>query len=358
MKIFVSNLENYMPSAKTIFLKKMKILINAKLPSTVCEVARENIGKNYAKEGHEVFFDKKDYAGFDIIMFFSLESEVKKAKKQNPQALIGILDPKLNNKRDELEAGEADFLLVSSLEQQEFALKFNPNVQIFNWFLPMEPKEKIHTKKDKIIIGYHGNKIHLNCFIHHIKDTLEKIKDSGCNIELHAIYNIKKLGCWKIGVPDITVRHIQWERETYCDYLYNCDIGIVPNILPVSHWRTDMLTRLISHPISFNYNKKDYFLRFKFSSNQNRFYEFSQLGIPVITDMYPSACQIIQHGISGFLAYSSTGWYNALLKLINNPELRNKCAENLRKYIDSDLSPEQNFLKLKELSVFLGSFLI
>ena len=327
----------------------MKILINAKLPSAVCEVAKENIGKNYAKEDHEVFFDKKEYASFDIIMFFSLESEVRKARKQNPQALIGILDPKLNDKKDGLEAKEADFLLVSSLEQQEFALKFNPNVQIFNWFLPMEPKEKIHTKKDKIIIGYHGNKIHLNCFIYHIKDALEKIKKSGYNIEFHAIYNIKKLGYWKIGVPDIPIKHIQWKRETYCNHLSQCDIGIISNILPISNSRANILTRLINRPLSFNYNKKDYFLRFKMTSNPNRFYEFSQLGIPVVSDMYPSSCQIIQHGASGFLAHSSTGWYNALLKLINSSELRNTCAKNLRKYIDSDLSPEQNFLKLKEL---------
>lgn len=327
----------------------MKILINAGLPSAVCEVAKENIGKNYAKEGHEVIFDQKNYEGYDLIFFFAPESEVKKARKQNSKALIGILDPKLNNRKDELEAKEADFLLVSSLEQQEFALKFNLNVQVFNWFLPMGPKEKIHTKKDKIIIGYHGNKIHLNCFIHHIKDALEKIKNSGYDIELYAIYNIEKLGYWKIGVPDISVKHVQWERETYCEYLYNCDIGIVPNILPVSNQRANILTRLASHPLSFNYNKNDYFLRFKFNSNPNRFYEFSQLGIPVVADMYPSACQVIQHGSSGFLAYSSTGWYNALLKLIESPELRNECANNLRKHVDLNISPEQNFLRLKNL---------
>lgn len=327
----------------------MKILINAKLPSTVCEVAKENIGKNYAKEGHGVIFDQKNYEGYDLIFFFAPESEVKKARKQNLKALIGILDPKLNNRKDASEAGEADFLLVSSLEQQEFALKFNPNVQIFNWFLPMEPKEKIHTEKDKLIIGYHGNKIHLNCFIYHIKDALEKIKNSGYNIELHVIYNIKKLGYWKIGIPAIPVKHIQWERNTYCDHLSQCDIGIVPNILPVSNYRAVILTRSISHPLSFNYNKKDYFLRFKINSNPNRFYEFSQLGIPVVADMYPSACQVIQHGISGFLAYSSIGWYNSLKKLIKNTDLRNSCADNLRKYINYNLSPEQNFSRLNDL---------
>jgi glycosyltransferase involved in cell wall biosynthesis len=112
-----------------------------------------------------------------------------------------------------------------------------------------------------------------------------------------------------------------------------------------AHW----LTQSLIHNRSFNYNEKDFFLRFKLNSNPNRFWEFSQLGIPVVADMYPSACLTIKPGESGFLAYSSIGWYNSLMKLIENPDLRNNCAENLRKYINANLSPEQNFLKLKEL---------
>jgi hypothetical protein len=56
----------------------------------------------------------------------------------------------------------ADLLIVSSIEQKEYLLKYNKNTFIYYMFKDVPNIIKEHTDKDKIIIGYHGNKQHLS----------------------------------------------------------------------------------------------------------------------------------------------------------------------------------------------------
>ena len=330
-------------------ISNMNILINTNYESVVARTTIDNIGGRYRKLGHNVSLnDWKNYKRYDLIMFLAPDSEVRKAKRENPNAIVGIMDPKLSRKRYIKEAISADFLAVSSLEQQDIFLKYNKNIIIFNWFPDIRSRKKIHVNKDKIIIGYQGNKIHLNTVYPDLKFALEELARNGYNIEFHAIYNIKKLGLWKIGVPKgVKVKHIQWKKETYCDFLYDCDIGVVVNKVPLAEARGKLFSQILSFRNPFGYDKNDYLMRFKYPSNPNRFYEFSQLGIPVVTDMYPSACQTINHGESGFLVNSKEAWYLSLEKLTKDADLRNKFSKNLRHYIDNTMSIGINFKKFK-----------
>ena len=78
------------------------------------------------------------------------------------------------------------------------------------------------------------------------------------------------------------------------------------------------------------------------NSNPNRFWEFSQLKIPVVADLYPSSSQILDHNYNGFLAYDEQTWFNALKSLIERPDLRNDFGNRFYKKMNSKFSIEIN----------------
>jgi len=318
----------------------MKVLINTNYDSAGTKVCVDDLIPKFKKAGFDVTRNDWDnYQNYDLILFMSPDSEVIKAKKKNPRALVGIMDPKITvERRPEVE--KADFLMVSSLEQRDFFLKYNKNIVIYYMFPEIKELAKEHIKKDKIIIGYHGNKTHLN-YMSDVVGVLDELSFK-YNVELWVIYNIKKSGRWKKNLPGkCPVKHIQWSEESYYDYLSQADIGIIPAKIPVNFFFKGFCSK-----------RYDYLIRFKYSNNPGRIYPFSQLGIPVVADFLPSYCQIIKDGYSGFLVWSEKGWHNALERLILRPELRNQMSRNLKNYIDNNCSPDINFQKFLE---FLNS---
>ncbi len=281
-----------------------------------------------------------NYRAYDVALFMAPDSEIRKAKQMNPKILAGIFDPKVTLSRQREEARAADFLIVSSIEQRDFFLKYNKNVFIYYMFPDIPVSEKIHVEKKKIVIGYHGNKQHLDAMVDAswALDELAKTYD----IELRAIYNVDKLGRWTQNCPKICkVKHIQWEEGKFLEDLKECDIGIAPSALPAPKLFARPFRAFFSNPES--YVKNDYVLRFKMSNNSGRIYVFSQLGIPVVADFTPSACQIIQDKKSGLLVGTKEGWKHAIESLIKNPELRNEYSRNLKKNIEMNYSIDQNF---------------
>tara|TARA_Y100001968_G_C19439244_1_gene761596 strand:- start:575 stop:1597 length:1023 start_codon:yes stop_codon:yes gene_type:complete len=321
----------------------MKVLINApNNKSVVCRVAKTSIKKCFEEIGAMVDFDKDNYKEYNLIFVYSDSTSILSIKANNQKAIIGILDPKLNNKKQYQQAQNADFLLVSSLEQQLFAEKFNSKTLIYNWFPKIENNTDYKTSKsDSLInIGYQGNKIHLNSINGNISKALEKLYRENQNIRLLAIYDRKLVGKWKVGRPDIPIEDIQWEESNYFENLSRCSVGIIPNLIPIRRKTSHFFSRISLRTSLYNYNKNDYLIRFKLNSNPNRFWEFSQLNIPVIADLYPSACQVLTHGYNGFLAYDRETWYRALSILINNQKIRRKLGERLNKTMLNNFSIE------------------
>ncbi len=284
--------------------------------------------------------DWDNYEAYDVALFMAPDSRVRDAKKKNPNMLVGIFDPKVTTRHQRKESRAADFLIVSSIEQRDFFLKYNKNIFIYYMFPDVPASEKVHTNNGRVIIGYHGNKQHLDGMadVSWALDEIAKSRD----IELRAIYNIKKLGTWRQNHPSVCpVTHVQWEEGKFLEDLKNCDIGIAPSALPTP--------KLLARPFkSFfrnlvNYVKNDYVLRFKMSNNPGRLYVFSQLGLPVVTDFTPSACQMITDGKSGALVGTREGWRAALENLILDVEKRKEYSRNLRAYIAENYSVEKNF---------------
>ena len=78
------------------------------------------------------------------------------------------------------------------------------------------------------------------------------------------------------------------------------------------------------------------------------------MGIPVISDMYPSACQLIKHEYNGFLVSSESGWYNALEKYINSIQLRKIHSERLYQVYENEFEPT---IQNEKLYKFLKTYM-
>ncbi len=285
--------------------------------------------------GDITFNDLDNYTAYDIAFFPTYPAdleEMKRAKTLNPALKTVLLDPR--GSQVEIYLDHTDLLVVDSIEMKDFFSRYNLPIYTYYEYPNAPLMQKAHENQEKIIIGYHGNKIHLTAIYPEITAALEKLANE-YDIEFWAVYNIAQLGKWNIGVPrNVKVRHIQWDMDVYEKYLSQVDIGIVPACMPVK--QNTRSKSVVSR--FFLDNKDDYILKFKMPSNPGRMIVFAKLGIPVVADFLPSNLQFIRDGENGLLAKSAGGWYRALKRLINSPALRQQMADAMQdtyiKYFD------------------------
>ena len=270
--------------------------------------------------------DFLDYSRYDYALFPTYLSDLKeihRAKSQNPNIKVGIIDPRSSDIKQYV--SESDFLIVDSIEMEDFFLKYNkPIFRYYEYPKCIKSTKLNFEKKQRYIIGYHGNKIHLTSMYPGITSALENLAQD-YDIELWVIYNIKDLGKWNYGLPkNLKIRHIQWHENVYNEELSNVDIGLIPTSMPLNT-KSSRIVRVNSF---FNDTDDDYIIRFKMPSNPGRMIVFWKLGIPVVADFLPSHFQFIKEGVNGLLASSSAGWYHSIRKLIENKELRKSISLN------------------------------
>ena len=304
------------------------------------------------------YFDQNDnFENYDCIVFMSYKKDLetlKKIKKKYPNIKIGVCDGKGSIVFKYIEF--IDFLVVNSIEMKLFFSKYCANIFIFNEFPDLNFKiDNLDKKKDKVIIGYHGNKMHLNSMYPDVTSAIEKLSKK-YPIELHLIYNINELGIWKAGRPkNVLIKDIQWSMNAMVENLSNWDLGIYFGGTPIQNL-------LVTKRLSSNYflgNNDDYFLRFKMKNNPGKIITFFQAGVPVIADLNPSALQLIDDGYNGEIAHGISSWYYKLEKLISSPELRSIYRTRSLKKIDNKYSLQYQsdelvkyIINLKENKIF------
>ncbi len=289
-------------------------------------------------------FNHTNYVDYDVILITGFQKDldtIQNIRETNKNCLIGLVDPRGTYFEPYLDL--IDFFIIDSLEMKDFFAGYNKPMHIYYEYPKISNQKKKHQDKSKIIIGYHGNKVHLQSLYPNINQALERLHEE-FGIELWAMYNIEKLGKWTFGCPQIPIKHIQWSYANYTDMLARADIGIVPNSLPIKRLQKTKKRAAVCDKI-FVDAPEDYLIRFKMLSNIGRIIIFSQLGIPVVSDMFPSALQVIQDEENGYLAYHAGGWYTALKKLIISSDKRqstsDKLSESLEKKIDYNLQNEK-----------------
>ena len=316
----------------------MRIVLNTRSDDTAAGACVHDLGRRLAARGAAATVnDWGRYDRYDVAVFVAYDHEIDEARRQNPAIRIVLADPKQRTPEAVEAARGADLLLVSSVEQRDVFLRTNRNVLVYTMFPAIAARAKDHADRPDgaIVVGYHGNRVHLEAMAHSVRPALEELGRRR-PVELRAVYNIETLGKARLGIPDerfVRVRHIQW-TPAFPNDLAGVDIGIVPSELPVANALVALELTALPEP-EFAYEPFDHLVRYKASTNPGRLYPFARLGIPVVADFTPSAAQFVEDGVTGLLASSPHGWLEALDVLAGSAELRARLAAGLRERLDA-----------------------
>lgn len=317
----------------------MKVVFNTRVDDATSRVAHALQERLQEAGVHAMRDDWDHYDRYDIAVFLPYDHEIDEARRQNPAIRVVLFDPKQSRAEWIDAARRADLLVVSSVEQRDAFYRLNRNILVHLMFpvLPVTPK--VHREKEPIVIGYHGNRVHLECMFGGVQLALNELARRR-PIEFWALYNVESHGRAEIGLPDeqlLRVRHLQWTPDYH--ELAGADIGIMPTMVPLRD-RAGALERTAFPEPRFVYEPFDHLLRFKASANAGRLYPFAQLGIPVVADFTPSAAQLIEDGRSGLLASSPYGWLEALETLSDSTVLRSELAAGLKQRVDDAVASQ------------------
>jgi hypothetical protein len=244
---------------------------------------------------------------------------LSQVKTLNQNALYGVINVN-SDYVDEL----IDFVIVGSLEEYT-SLRSYENVFVYplieRQFENLNPK--IHEKKDKIRLCYHGHYPHLSKFEPHLKNALNKLSEQ-VDMTLVVITGHPNFN-WKIGKPDnVEIEYHKYDLQSLTKIIMSCDIGIVPNVSDMK-FHTPQIGEI--EDTNRGWGKTDYIIRYKNKTNAGRSFVFYQHGIPVIHDLSPSSFEIMGVTQEYCVAHDSASWEREIKKLASSHEERQRVSE-------------------------------
>jgi len=284
---------------------------------------------------------------YDVALVMTYDHHiVAKIKNSFPNIKVGLIDPRSYKVKESAVA--ADFLICDSIEMEDYWRCVGKPIFRYVEFPNIQNVKKVHKEKEKMIIGYHGNHIHLECMSENVTPAIEKLAKK-YELEMRIMCGYKKFTGSESWIPKgVKITQSGWSMENYINFLGGCDVGIAPNNMI----HNDKEKKDSSTNKSFNYSKDDFSLRFEMPSNPGRPIIFGKLGIPCVSDFYPSALQIFD-GTNGYVAHNEAGWFWCLDQLLSSAEKRQNISDKFQKEIEEKYDfKKQNseFLKfLKEI---------
>jgi len=272
--------------------------------------------ENVQFDTNQTCFEKYDVI---LLMYSDCKKYLEKIRKMAPLCKIGIVDPRVA----EGSILKGDFIVAQGIEEENWFSDYYFDIFRYDFHPINQCTLKKHCDNNKIILGTHGNKIHLHTMYPYLSRAIEALGQD-FDVEFRAYYNIKEYGQVDFDLfpsGNVVFKEIQWSWDIYQNSLPEVDIGVVPNLIPIKDLNKAKRT-IECYPAFFNEHLTDNLVRYKGTSNIGRLYPFAQLGIPVVADLYPSSCNAIEPGVTGFFGGSTGMWYRALYKLASSAELR------------------------------------
>jgi glycosyltransferase involved in cell wall biosynthesis len=326
-------------------MKKWLLHTETDWKSASADICIHDLKRLLEARGYEATTEYKDASSFDVAVIMGYDYALfKRLRAQNPRLLIGVGDPK----RTKLEtarmlAREADFVFLSSTEQRDAFLDLTEKSFIYLMFPEYEAPSKAKPENKTPIVGYHGNFAHLSAFESMVENELCDAARAA-SFEFNCVYDHKSHGAVPFRrLSELAkVNHIQWSRQTLMAELNKCDIGVVPNFLPIPC--AGVIKNVFRSPKKgMSYESGDFLHRYKLSTNPGRIYPFALCKTVVIADATPSASQLVLDNITGRLVCTPAGWKAALIELLACPSTRARLAGKMTEHIHQHFSRERNF---------------
>jgi len=278
---------------------------------------------------------------YDIaIIQWARPRAIRQVLEHSPNAHIGVLNPGYlgvpkqfipKNKRYKRNSrlmwivNNVDFFIVTGFMWRELLLPYHRRVYLTIDYENSDVKlVKKHTKTNNLIIGYHGNSLHYkHQFFPHGAKALQRLaREFDFTLKI-ITSNVNS----QPRIKGIHTEFIEFDVKTFDDQIATFDIGICPVF-------SDMID--LTNPLIY-------------IRNPNRVNTLLFYGIPSVTSPIPQACHDLCDGETALFAVTEEGWYQALRKLIVNPDLRNRIGNAGRKMVEkrfSEKAATDLFLKM------------
>jgi glycosyltransferase involved in cell wall biosynthesis len=184
-------------------------------------------------------------------------------------------------------------VIVNAAPHRDFAAQFNRNVREIPSLVDGEAYRFVPPPvRETPCIGWSGSSStagNLSLVEVPLRELARRI-----DFDLHLI------GSSAIRLPGLSHTAQDWRAETEVADLRRIDIGLVP--LPDNPW-----------------NRKKFYLKVV---------QYMALGIVPVATPLGSNPEVIEHGVTGFLARSDEDWVQQLERLVRDPELRRRMSQN------------------------------
>lgn len=198
-------------------------------------------------------------------------------------------------------------VLVGNEELAAYARRFNPRVTIVPITIDTERyrPRSWPGHSDTAVIGWSGS--------HSTVPHLDTLRPVLVDLARRRRFTLRVLGTERYELPGVLVDSRRWRLTTEVEDLSSFDIGIMP--LPCDQW-----TRLRSH------------LKVR---------QYMGLGIPSVVSPVGVNRDLIQDGKNGYLAGSAAEWFERLIPLLDDPDLRRRIGGAGRQTIEAGFSAKK-----------------
>ena len=132
---------------------------------------------------------------------------------------------------------------------------------------------------------------------------------------------LRVIGGGAVDIPGVQVEVVPWTEDTEVEKISPCDIGVMP---------------LLDSP--WEQGKCGY-----------KLIQYMACGLPVVASDVGVNPEIVQHGVSGYLATSPHEWVAALGQLLEDPSLRTRMGLAGRQRVEQTYCIQQTGPRLAEL---------
>ena len=210
----------------------------------------------------------------------------------------------------------AKVVMVNSTQIREYVSQYNQNI----WQVPSVVDTRAYVFRpdllapntDEVCIGWSGSPTTIGN-IRVIAGALRKLAES-------VKHHVHLIGGTEFDLPGVPYTAQKWSAETEVADLRKMQVGMVP--LPVNEW-----------------NKRKFYMKTA---------QYMALGIPTVATPLGSNPEVVQHGVTGFLADSEAEWVEYLSLLIKDHELRLRMSHEAARVAKEKYSLAGNTPKIIE----------
>lgn len=249
------------------------------------------------------FFNKKVIYDIDDMLFID--------KKQ--QGKISLIQRLKGRRKPVVLMKHSSYVIVCTPKLEEIALEMNKNKKAIdisstfdtNRFIPVDS----YIQKETTTIGWTGT--------HSTIPFLETLQPVLAEVSRQRKIRLLVIANKEYHMRDVPTDFKYWTEDSEVEDLHQFDIGLYP--IPANEW--------------------------SLGKSSLKALTYMAIAIPFVATAYGTNFRIMQQGVQGYMALSNEEWSSAIIKLIDDVELRKKMGLAGRKTVEDLYSVKANFSK-------------